>query len=463
MIALELPRLGAAAGVVAAYAVLCLQSWRQHRRRIAGAAQIAGGEGVLIAYASQSGFAGELAGEAAQALTAAGVQATLRPLDQADVQLLRSCASALFLVSTCGEGDAPDNGARFADTLMGDAGGNADGAMRLELRYGLLALGDRSYTHYCGFGRRLDAWLEAQGAKRVFPRIEVDRANPAALQAWRHQLAAFAGVAELGTQRPPETRPWRVRRSELLNPGSAGAAVHHVELEALTDAASDATGLLTPSWEAGDLLQLYPADGSGHPRDYSIASLPEDGSVHLLVRLVVGPDSKPGLMSSCLTGPDAVGTVLRGRIRAHPHFRIGDNATRPLLLIGNGTGLAGLLAHLRQRARRSDGRNWLVFGERNAACDDFHGAELEALQARDLLARCDRVFSRDLPTGEYVQHRLLRAADTVREWVDGGAAIYVCGNAVGMGPAVDAALRTILGADTVAQLALDGRYRRDIY
>ncbi|ENO92350.1 Oxidoreductase NAD-binding domain/Flavodoxin [Thauera sp. 28] len=459
MIALELPRLGAAAGVLAAYAVLCLQSWRQYRRLAGRTVTASAADGVLIAYASQSGFAAELADEAVQALGSAGAQATLLALDQIDKRLLESFSSALFIVSTCGEGDAPDNAARFADTLMRETARDETAELPLDLRYGLLALGDRSYNHYCGFGRRLDAWLESRGARRIFPRIEVDRANTEALRAWRHQLAAFVGIAELDALQLPATRPWRIRRSTLLNPGSVGAAVHHVELEALADDASAEA----PNWEAGDLLQLYPADGDAYPRDYSIASLPEDGAVHLLVRRVIGADSKPGVMSSRLTAPDAVGTMVRGRIRSHQNFRIGDNSSRPLLLIGNGTGLAGLLAHLRQRARNGDGRNWLVFGERNAACDDFHGSELDDLQGRDLLARCDRVFSRDLPAREYVQDRLLRAADTVREWVSGGAAIYVCGNAVGMGPAVDEALRTILGAETIAQLALEGRYRRDIY
>ena len=100
---------------------------------------------------------------------------------------------------------------------------------------------------------------------------------------------------------------------------------------------------------------------------------------------------------------------------------------------------------------------------RQAAFDALHADELASLEARDLLARCDRVFSRDAPAGEYVQHRLERAADTLREWVAGGAAIYVCGNAVGMAPAVHETLGRLLGADALARLAEEGRYRRDVY
>ena len=43
------------------------------------------------------------------------------------------------------------------------------------------------------------------------------------------------------------------------------------------------------------------------------------------------------------------------------------------------------------------------------------------------------------------------------------AVIYVCGSINGMATDVDLALIDILGEDTVEQLRLDGRYRRDVY
>lgn len=456
MIALELPRLGAAAGIVTAYAALCVRAWRNHRV-LTGNASGTTAKGVLVAYASQSGFAQELAVEATHALDAAGILAHRRALNEVDGPLLSQCDLALFIVSTCGEGDAPDNGALFARRLMSTA------TALNGLRYGLLALGDSSYANYCGFGRRLDDWLASSGARAIFPRIEVDRAASATLETWRHHVANVAGLAEAPAIRTSEMGFWCIRTCRQLNPCSAGRPAYHVELEAVGSEDADAPASHLPHWEPGDLLQLQLPGADARPRDYSIASLPEDGAVHLLVRHVIGPDGRAGAMSYLLTQDDAEGRILRGRIRPHPNFRLGNNASRPLLLIGTGTGLAGLLAHLRHRARRRDGRNWLVFGERNAAHDDFHGAELDDMQSRDLLVRCDRVFSRDAPAGEYVQHCLLRAADTVRTWVDGGAAIYVCGNANGMGPAVHSALATILGIDTLDRLAETGRYRRDIY
>jgi len=73
------------------------------------------------------------------------------------------------------------------------------------------------------------------------------------------------------------------------------------------------------------------------------------------------------------------------------------------------------------------------------------------------------VFSRDQPERFYVQHRLLQSADTLRAWLDNGAAMYVCGSLQGMASGVDAALRQIAGNALWSDLSATGRYRRDVY
>jgi len=151
------------------------------------------------------------------------------------------------------------------------------------------------------------------------------------------------------------------------------------------------------------------------------------------------------------------------RIRPHRNFRLGDNLRRPLILIGNGTGLAGLRAHLSARIAAGDHRNWLIFGERNACHDFYYRDEIEGWLAGDHIVRADFAFSRDQQDRIYVQDLILKGADTLRDWVADGAAIYVCGNAVGMASAVDQALGTVLGKDARDQLLAEGRYRRDVY
>ena len=62
-----------------------------------------------------------------------------------------------------------------------------------------------------------------------------------------------------------------------------------------------------------------------------------------------------------------------------------------------------------------------------------------------------------------MQHAVADAADEVGRWIADGAAVYVCGSLEGMAPAVDAALASIIGRETLDRMAAEGRYRRDVY
>src|SRR5256885_16379647 len=62
------------------------------------------------------------------------------------------------------------------------------------LQYGLLALGDRQYAAFCGFGHALDHQLRRLGAQPVFPLIEMDGEQPQAWNAWQQALAGHFGA-----------------------------------------------------------------------------------------------------------------------------------------------------------------------------------------------------------------------------------------------------------------------------
>jgi sulfite reductase (NADPH) flavoprotein alpha-component len=174
------------------------------------------------------------------------------------------------------------------------------------------------------------------------------------------------------------------------------------------------------------------------------------------------PDGSPGLGSGWLCEHAPIGADIALRIRANPGFHVPADG-RPLILIGNGTGIAGLRALLKQRIADGHRDNWLLFGERNAAHDFHYRDEIRAWQADGWIARVDLAFSRDQAERVYVQERVAEAESTLRAYVEAGAAIYVCGSLEGMAPGVDAALRDALGAATLERLRIEGRYRRDVY
>ncbi len=447
-------RLGLTAAMLAGYGIVCLLPWLRARRARAEAkaARAAAGDAPwLVAYASQTGNAELLARQTSETLRVAGIANHLCDFDEIDAGMLQTSERILFLASTYGEGDAPDAAARFAQRLMT----RSDLALG-QLHYAVLALGDSAYARFCGFGRALDAWLAARGAQPLFPRVEVDRSAPPAIAAWRQQLSHLAGTSDAPDWDAPAFGEWRLAERRHMNPGSAGAPIYHLELEAAGDAA-------LPDWQSGDLVQIAAPADPGRPREYSIGSIPADGRVHLLVRLHSHGDGSHGLASGWLTQEAEEGATVRLRLREHRRFRLEANAERPLILVGNGSGFAGLRGHLKARVAAGQSRNWLLFGERDPAHDAFYAAELEAWQRQGMLPRLDLAWSRGPQGKEYVQDVLLRHADSVRSWIADGAALYVCGSLEGMAAGVDQALTQVLGSDRMSELARTGRYRRDVY
>ncbi|MFW2342143.1 sulfite reductase subunit alpha [Brevundimonas sp.] len=406
----------------------------------------------LVVHASQTGSAEALAEEAAAGLSASGLAVQRLSLSQLTPDLLAKAERMFLIAATTGEGDAPDEATGFLRRLMPTPPDLS------HLQVGVLALGDSSYGHYCGFGRSLDSWLARAGATALFDRVEVDRLDPGALAHWRHQLAAVTGATFARETRSRPHRPWRLERRAHLNPGSPGRPVYRLRLRPIGD---------FPDWRAGDVAEVeLPEAVAGQPgqlRDYSIATVPADRGIDLIIRETVRPDGTPGLASSWLLDRCRIGETVPLRIRTNRTFH-GPDATAPLILIGNGTGLGGLVAHLSERARASKpGPAWLLFGERSADHDTLLDQRLQGWRASDVLTRLDRAFSRDPGGAHYVQDILRAEADSVRDWIDRGATIMVCGSLKGMAPGVDTALREILGTDRLLDLREAGRYRRDVY
>ncbi|MGQ7959587.1 PepSY domain-containing protein [Pseudomonas sp. SP16.1] len=425
--------------------LLYLDRRRKHRavRAARGELRASAGEPWLIGFASQSGFAEQLAWQTAGQLQAAGLPVQVQPLAKLDEQGLRQARRALFVVSTFGNGEAPDSARGFERKLLGSA-------LDLpQLSYAVLALGDRQYQQFCGFAHRLHDWLGRQGARTLFAPLEVDDGEEGAIATWRQRLAELTGAR---TTLDSGFAEWTLCGRQLLNPGSQGGPTFLLRLR--PEQASD--------WQAGDILEVLPDNDPARPaRDYSIASVPADGVLELIVRQERHVDGSLGLGSGWLTERLPAGGRMLARVRRNSAFHAPDD-DRPLLLIGNGTGLAGLRSLLKARIAAGRRRNWLIFGERNAACDFHCGAELKAWRAEGWLERLEPVFSRDQTARRYVQDALREALE-LDAWLADGAAIYVCGSLQGMAAGVDQVLRERLGDEALQRLREEGRYRRDVY
>lgn len=128
------------------------------------------------------------------------------------------------------------------------------------LNVAVLALGDKSYQHYCGFGRALGLWLKQQGTRFLFDDIAVNQCDPAALLTWQAHIDKYFN-AQIDTVRA--YTHWRLLQRHHTNPGSVGGACYELVLQALD--ARDAR------WSAGDIAEIR-IDMHAQQREYSIAS-----------------------------------------------------------------------------------------------------------------------------------------------------------------------------------------------
>lgn len=215
------------------------------------------------------------------------------------------------------------------------------------------------------------------------------------------------------------------------------------------------------------------------PRLYSVASSTKAhaGETHLLVSAVRWQShgrQRQGVTSTWLADRRKVGDRVGVYVKRNRHFRLPKDSTRPIIMIGAGTGVAPYRAFVEERAETdTSSPSWLFFGARNYTNDFLYQLEWqEHLQSR-ALGRIDVAFSRDQPEKIYVQDRLWAQREEIRSWIADGAHVYLCGDEKGLGRDVDTTLARILaepknetieaGKAQLGELLRAGRYQRDVY
>ncbi|MEI6069080.1 MAG: sulfite reductase flavoprotein subunit alpha [Methylococcaceae bacterium] len=214
-------------------------------------------------------------------------------------------------------------------------------------------------------------------------------------------------------------------------------------------------------------------------RAYSISSSGKQypDAVHLTVASVrYESHGRPhkGVCSTFLADLVNDETKVRCFFTANKVFRVPEDNGMPMIMVGPGTGIAPFRAFLQERQyRKAPGKNWLFFGDRNAATDYIYREELESFQESGLLTRLDLAFSRDQDAKIYVQDRMLEQGAELFLWLEQGGYFFVCGDAYRMAKDVDQALHAVIAEhgnfseqqaiDYVNQLKKDKRYVRDVY
>ena len=215
------------------------------------------------------------------------------------------------------------------------------------------------------------------------------------------------------------------------------------------------------------------------PRMYSIASsqkLHQD-NVQTTVRVVRYEShgrSRQGVASGHLGERADVGATMPIFLHANGNFRLPEDTSAPVIMIGPGTGIAPFRAFLEERqATAQKGNNWLFFGEQREKLDYLYREQFQAMHKDGLLTRLDTAFSRDQAKKIYVQDRMQEHASELYKWLERGAYFYVCGDATRMAKDVELALLDAIAkgsqgtldhaAEYLATMKKQKRYQRDVY
>jgi sulfite reductase (NADPH) flavoprotein alpha-component len=215
------------------------------------------------------------------------------------------------------------------------------------------------------------------------------------------------------------------------------------------------------------------------PRLYSIASSrlvhPDIAETSVrVVRYDTHGRDRQGVASGQLGERAQVGAVLPIFLAANHNFKLPENSSAPVIMVGPGTGIAPFRAFLEERqAKHTSGNNWLFFGDQHRASDFLYEEQLTAMLKDGTLTRLDTAFSRDQAEKIYVQDRMRENAAELYAWLERGAYFYVCGDASRMAKAVELALLDAIaegsqGTLDAASAYLNAmkqqkRYQRDVY
>ncbi|MEX9755712.1 NADPH-dependent assimilatory sulfite reductase flavoprotein subunit [Providencia vermicola] len=215
------------------------------------------------------------------------------------------------------------------------------------------------------------------------------------------------------------------------------------------------------------------------PRLYSIASsqAETEDEVHVTVGVVrydIDGRARTGGASGFLADRLKEGDEVRIFIEHNDNFRLPADTSKPVIMIGPGTGIAPFRAFMQQRDNeQATGKNWLFFGNPHFVEDFLYQVEWQRYVKDGLLTNISLAWSRDQAQKVYVQDKLREQGEEVWRWIEDGAHIYVCGDANHMARDVEHALLDIISQygnmdsesadEFLSELRVERRYQRDVY
>ncbi|KAK7997240.1 hypothetical protein PG989_005280 [Apiospora arundinis] len=192
------------------------------------------------------------------------------------------------------------------------------------------------------------------------------------------------------------------------------------------------------------------------------------------------PNPKPFGVTYEICGPrkkyDGIHVPVHVR---HSNFKLPSDPSKPIIMIGPGTGVAPFRGFVQERAKQAEegetvGKTILFFGCRKRSEDFMYESEWEERKkALGDAFEMPIAFSRDGPKKVYVQHLLKERSKEINELLEKKAYVYVCGDAANMAREVNTVLAQIISEqrgipeakaeEIVKNMRASNQYQEDVW
>ncbi|MGF9980167.1 assimilatory sulfite reductase (NADPH) flavoprotein subunit [Bacillus subtilis] len=260
---------------------------------------------------------------------------------------------------------------------------------------------------------------------------------------------------------------------ELLAPGNEENVKAYIEGRDLLDLVRDYGPFSVSAQEFVSILRKMPA------RLYSIASSlsANPDEVHLTigaVRYDAHGRERKGVCSILCAERLQPGDTLPVYVQHNQNFKLPKDPETPIIMVGPGTGVAPFRSFMQEREETgAEGKAWMFFGDQHFVTDFLYQTEWHNWLKDGVLTKMDVAFSRDTEEKVYVQHRMLEQSAELFEWLQEGAAVYICGDEKHMAHDVHNTLLEIIEKEGnmsreeaeayLADMQQQKRYQRDVY
>ncbi|MBO6211827.1 sulfite reductase flavoprotein subunit alpha [Algoriella sp.] len=204
-----------------------------------------------IIYGTETGNAKKLATQLQSIFKKNKVQSKVVDAFQYPLEKIEKEEFIIFIISTQGDGDLPQNVQKFYDNLS-----NLNSNLA-STKYAVLGLGDTSYPFFCKSGEEIDELFHRLGANRAISLVKTDIDYQPIADEWFAQIlnlvqnsgqSVLSSETKISTVSHKKNYEGIVKHKVILNDKGSNKETYHIEI-ALNEQVD---------YEPGDALGIYP-------------------------------------------------------------------------------------------------------------------------------------------------------------------------------------------------------------